>query len=164
MTLYLMRHGIAEDSAPSGGDPERRLTERGTLRTATVAKGLKRLGLEFDRIITSPFVRARQTAEIVARVTGYEGELLLDPRLVPFGTLEAFADLLAEHSDSRHLMLTGHEPNIGTVISGLVAESSLDIDVRKGSVTAIEVRRTRRPAAGTLLWTITPTLFERLTA
>jgi phosphohistidine phosphatase len=164
MILYLMRHGIAEDASPSGGDAERRLTDRGTLRTATVAKGLKRLGLSFDRIVSSPYVRARQTAEVVARITSHEREVLLDSRLVPFATLEMVAELVSEHSDAEHLLLTGHEPNMGIVIGGLVAEGRLAMDVRKASVTAIEMLRTRRPASGSLLWTITPNVFESLTA
>jgi phosphohistidine phosphatase len=164
MILYLMRHGIAEDSAPSGGDPERRLTQHGTLRTAMVAKGLKRLGLTFDRIVSSPYVRARQTAEIVARVTEHHGEILLDRRLVPFATVDDVADLVAEHDDVESLLFTGHEPNLGTVISGFTAEGRLDIEVKKASVTALDMRRVRKPAAGGLLWSMTPKLFERFTA
>jgi phosphohistidine phosphatase len=164
MILYLMRHGIAEDVSPAGGDPERRLTQPGTLRTAMVAKGLDRLGLTFDRIVSSPYVRARQTAEIVARITKHRDEIHLDKRLVPFGTFEDVSDLLAEHGDVESLLLTGHEPNMGVVISGLTAEGRLDVEVKKASVTAIAMRRLRQPAAGALLWSMTPKLFERLTA
>jgi phosphohistidine phosphatase len=164
MILYLMRHGIAEESAPTGGDPERRLTQHGTLRTAMVAKGLKRLGLTFDRIVSSPFIRARQTAEIVARITEHREEILLDPRLMPFSSFDEVGDLLADHLDVESLLLAGHEPNISTVISGLTADGRLEIDVRKASIAAIEIRTARRPARGALLWSITPKLFERLTA
>ena len=164
MILYLMRHGRAEDEPLSGGDAERRLTQGGTLRTATVAKGLKRLGLEFDRIVSSPYVRAVQTAEVVARITDHDQEILRDTRLVPSATYEDVCDLIAENADVESLLFTGHEPIMGTVISGLVADGRLSVDVRKASVTAIDIRRTRRPVVGTLLWSITPKLFERLTS
>lgn len=164
MILYLMRHGIAEDTPPSGGDPERRLTERGTLRTARTAKALARMGLTFDRIITSPYVRARQTAEIVARVTEHAQEIIPDRRVTPFGTYEDICDLIAENHDAATLLVTGHEPSMSTFISGLTAGGRLSIDVKKASVTAIELRHTRTPATGTLLWSVTPKLLESLTA
>lgn len=164
MILYLMRHGIAEDIAPSGGDAERRLTDRGTLRTATVAKALKRLGLAFDRIVSSPYVRARQTAEIVARITGHEEPILLDPRLVPLASFDDVSNLIAEHADVEHMLFTGHEPNLGHVIASLTSEGRLSVDVRKASVTAVELHRVRRPAGGSLLWSVTPKIFESLTA
>src|SRR5687767_14166284 len=98
MLLYLVRHGIAEDSPPSGGDAERRLTQEGTLRTAMVAKGVKKTGARCDRIITSPYVRARQTAEIFARVTEFAGEIEQDSRLIPFARYEDAAELVRENS------------------------------------------------------------------
>lgn len=164
MTLYLMRHGIAEDTPASGSDAERRLTQQGTLRTAMVAKGLARMGLSFDRIVSSPYVRARQTAEIVARITDHDEEILLDSRLVPMASFEDVSDLVAEHAGVGSLLFTGHEPNMGMVISGLTADGRLAIDVRKASVTAVELMQTRRPARGALLWSVTPKLLERLTA
>lgn len=164
MILYLMRHGIAEDIAPAGGDAERKLTERGTLRTALVARGLKRLGLSFGRIVSSPYVRAFETAEIVARVTGHDRDILTDARLVPSATFESVSDLIVEHADVESLLFTGHEPNLGHVIGGLISGGRLDFEVRKASVTAIELRRMRRPVSGSLLWTITPKIFESLTA
>ncbi|MBC8144475.1 MAG: phosphohistidine phosphatase SixA [bacterium] len=162
MMLYLMRHGIAEDVAPSGGDSERRLTQQGTLRTAMVAKSLKRFGLEFNRIVSSPYVRAHQTAEIVARITDHDQKIILDSRLTPFASFDDVCDLIAENADVETLLLTGHEPSMSAFISGLAADGRLAVDVKKASVTAIELYHTRKPARGSLQWSVTPKLLERL--
>jgi phosphohistidine phosphatase len=162
MLLYLVRHGIAEDTPPSGGDPERRLTQEGTLRTAMVAKGLKRTGATFDRIITSPYVRARQTAEIIARVTEYEDDIDHDVRLTPFGRPEQAADLVREHRDAASLLLTGHEPSMGEFISAFCAGGNLQIEVKKASVTVIRIDRLAASISGTLLWSLPPGILEKL--
>ena len=162
MLLYLVRHGIAEDSAPSGGDPERRLTQEGTLRTAMVAKGLKKTGLQPNRIISSPYVRARETAEIFARVLGFGNDIELDPRLTPFGRLEQAADLLRENREADSILLTGHEPSLGEFISAFTADNHLRIDVKKASVTVIRIDRFAAQISGTLLWSLPPGILEKL--
>jgi len=160
MLLYLMRHGIAEDRSILGSDAERQLTQRGTLRTAMVAKGLEKLGVKIDRIISSPYVRARQTAEIVGRITRHEEEIMLDERLVPQGRFHDVSDLIVENDDVERLMLVGHEPSMSEIISGLCAGGNLMIEVKKASVTAIEITRLRPQAEGTLLWSLPPKVFE----
>ncbi len=162
MVLYLIRHGIAEDRSITGSDADRQLTQRGTLRTAMVAKGLKKLDISFDRIISSPYVRARQTAEIIGRITGHKDDILLDKRLVPHAQFEEVSDLVLENNDAQAMLLVGHEPSMGLIISGLCAGGHLMVDVKKASVTAVELTRFRPYVAGHLLWSITPKLFEGL--
>lgn len=162
MLLYLMRHGIAEDPSILGSDADRQLTQRGTLRTAMVAKGLEKIGVEFDRIISSPYVRARQTAEIVGRITRFEDEIMLDARLVPHGRFSDVSDLILENDDAGSLLFVGHEPSMSGIISGLCAGGNLMIEVKKASVTAIEIMRLRPTAEGSLLWSLPPKVFERI--
>lgn len=163
MILYLIRHGIAEDGIPSGGsDADRALTQKGTLRTAVVAKALKKLDIVFDRIISSPYVRARQTAEIIVRITDYSDEISFDKRLIPFATFEEMSDLIAENNDVESLLLAGHEPSMGECISGITSGGQLGIDVKKASVTAIQIDRFKPRVAGTLLWSIPPRIFETM--
>ena len=104
MILYLVRHGIAENSAP-GGDPDRRLTQQGTFRTAMVAKGLKRLGIELDRIVSSPYVRARQTAEIIAKKT--QKPILFEEGLVEINWGEAEG---TPHDPTKSIFDDAHKP------------------------------------------------------
>jgi phosphohistidine phosphatase len=162
MILYLVRHGIAEDTSASGRDADRRLTQKGTLRTAMVAKAVHRLGVSFDRIVSSPYRRAWQTAEIFARITGHDHDIVSDERLVPFVRFEDVCDLVLEHSDVGTMLFAGHQPSMGEIISGLVADSRLEIDVKKASVTCVDIHRMRPRPAGTLLWSVPPRVFEPL--
>ena len=157
-----MRHGIAEDSSATGRDADRALTREGTLRTAMVARGMARVCGSFDRIVASTYTRAIQTAEIVARASTYQGTLETDARLVPFARFEDAAALIAENSDVEHLLLVGHEPSMSAFIGGLAAHGGLAIQVKKASITAIELSRLRPSPAGTLLWSVTPAVVEQL--
>ncbi|MEO5930699.1 MAG: phosphohistidine phosphatase SixA [Candidatus Kapaibacterium sp.] len=159
MLIYLMRHGIAEEISPRG-DAGRELTQQGTLRTAMVAKGLHKAGLTFDRIISSPYIRAKQTAEIVARITGHDHEIMFDQRLLPQGGYADVSDLIKENNDVASLLLAGHEPSMGGFISGICADGQLSLNVKKASVTAIELYRFSPSVAGSLLWMLPPGILE----
>ncbi len=162
MVLYLIRHGIAEESSLTGSDADRQLTQRGTLRTAMVAKGLRKLDITFDRIISSPYVRARQTAEILGRINNYKEDILFDKRLLPHGQFEEVSDLIAENSDAGSLLLVGHEPSMGLIISGLCAHGHLLLEVKKAATTAVQINRFRPHAAGNLMWSLPPKVLEGL--
>ena len=162
MIVYLLRHGTAEDLKHPGADAERRLTEKGTLRTALVAKSLMKLGVTFDRIIASPYDRARQTAEITARITEHREEIRFDTRLAPNARFADTDELLKENADVEHLLLVGHQPNLGIVAEALCSGGRLALEIRKCSVTAIELIRFRPQSQGKLLWHLPPKLLERL--
>lgn len=162
MLLYLMRHGIAEDRPLLESDADRKLTEKGTLRTAMVAKAMKQIGPALDRIISSPYVRAVETAEVMARILGYENDILTDQRLTPGGNYRGLSDLLAENDDAERILITGHEPSMSDFISGLCADGNLTIDVKKASITAVEIFRLRPRASGVLHWSIPPRIVEAM--
>lgn len=161
MILYLMRHGIASDESPSGRDADRPLTAWGIERTTMMADRLAGTGLRFDGIVSSPYVRANQTAAIMAGATGFTDDLTFDDRLVPFARYEDVSDIIAEHRDAESLLLVGHEPSMGRFIGGLCGSGPF-IEVKKASVTAIEIVRMRPQAGGFLLWSLTPKLVEGL--
>ena len=163
MTLYLLRHGIAEDSSP-GGDTERQLTRQGTFQVAMIAKGLHKLGVSFDRVIASPYLRARETAEIIARITEFNGEIESDRRLVPDVTFNDVSSLIGECADDDSVLFTGHQPAMGRIVGALCAEGELDIEFRPATVRVIEVHGYRPLPRGTLLWSLTPKIFESLMA
>jgi phosphohistidine phosphatase len=162
MTLYLLRHGIAEDSAP-GGDAERRLTRQGTFQVAMIAKGLRKIGIQFDRVIASPLVRARETSEVLTRITEFAGTIETDSRLLPESRFEEVSDLIAECADSDSVLFTGHQPALGQIVGGLISTGELDLEVTPATIRAISIHRFRPRARGTLLWTLTPTIIEALT-
>jgi phosphohistidine phosphatase len=122
--LYVMRHGPAEDSAASGADGDRALTPSGRERVRDVAKALVAAGEEPLRIITSPLVRAVQTAEIVAVVTklgGRGGSVEVRRELSPGGDAAKLAHELAV-AGAKRVMLVGHEPDLSALVAALAGD------------------------------------------
>ena len=121
MDLYILRHAVAasREDAHYPHDSERPLTAKGTAKLRRVVRGMKALGLSFDLILTSPFLRARETAEIVAKEMG-AARLERTPHLAPDGDLRA---LMAEIGSRgvASVLLVGHEPTLSQLISVLIS-------------------------------------------
>ncbi|MBH8565076.1 phosphohistidine phosphatase SixA [Nostoc sp. CENA67] len=112
MELYLIRHGIAEEKQPGLKDEQRNLTKEGRQKTEKVAHRLEKLGLQFDLILTSPLVRARQTAEILI-AAGVSSQLEESTHLAPDGQISSWLLNWLEprnYSPNTQLALVGHEP------------------------------------------------------
>lgn len=110
MELYLMRHGIAAERQPQQDDAARPLTEQGRQKTLAIAQRLAGLSLHFDAILTSPLIRARQTADIL-RAAGLSDTLAIEPLLSPGGLLETWLEQVGQQRGDR-LMLVGHAPDL----------------------------------------------------
>jgi phosphohistidine phosphatase len=122
MKLYVMRHGSAEEHADSGVDGDRTLTPAGRSRVKAVAETLTELGEEPLLILTSPLVRAVQTAEVVALVTKLgerEGALEVRRGIAPGGDGVALAHALVAQGRKR-VMFVGHEPDLSELVGTLV--------------------------------------------
>ena len=163
MILYVVRHALAEDIA-AGGDEARHLTEVGRQRTLKAAAGMQALGLEFDLIQTSPLVRAVETAEIIA--TAYANGLT--PRVVPeLATGVAPGDVvaaLAPHGRKDSVMIVGHEPQLGELVSILLTgkPDAMHLRMRKGGCVALELPNRIQPGAAELLWMMTQQQLRKL--
>jgi phosphohistidine phosphatase len=135
--LWLLRHAAAEDRAASGRDEDRALTEEGRERARGVARGLAALDPGIDAILTSPFRRARETAEPAAKA------LDLAVRLRPSRALEPDRDpdeILAEVRESgrESVLLVGHEPHLGALLGRLIAgRPGLSVPMKKASVARV---------------------------
>jgi phosphohistidine phosphatase len=114
MKLYIMRHGPAEDQAPSGRDFDRRLTHAGRERTRLVAKELGRRGESPKRILTSPLVRTVQTAEVVIETLALGLTLEVRDELAPGGNAFVLVRQLL-HDGAKRVMLVGHEPDVSVL-------------------------------------------------
>lgn len=154
MEIYFLRHGDAGSrDAWKGPDASRPLTDEGAARMEREAAALARLRLPLDRIITSPLVRAQQTAEIVARRLNLLDALAEDQRLAPgFGT-EELGGILREHRALTALMLVGHEPDFSIVISACIGGGR--VECKKGGLARVDIED---PAAltGLLVWLLPP--------
>jgi phosphohistidine phosphatase len=163
MQLYIVRHGIAVDreDPKCPPDPERYLTEEGVEKTKQVAKGVVALAASVDLLLSSPYVRAMQTAEIFAAALDYakqkirRTDLLLpgaDPSLL-------FRDL-AKDKQSSSVFLFGHAPQLDDIIATALGSKRHITSLKKAGVALIELKRISPPIA-LLVWLGTPKLLRR---
>jgi phosphohistidine phosphatase len=152
MELYFLRHGIAADVGPAGlGDAGRPLTKEGIAKMQAGARGMRRLGLRLDALLSSPLVRAHETAEIVARELG--PELQLAERLAPGCDLGQLFALLGEYRAAERVMLVGHEPDFSSLVGALTGGSQ--VLMKKGGLARVDIERLEQ-GAGTLTWLLPP--------
>ena len=163
MLLYLLRHGIAIDreDPECPPDAERSLTREGIEKTREVARGLRKLGVKPDLIISSPLVRAVQTAEIAAAELSYAKEKIrrtpaLEPDADP-------AELLKEISRLKkdEVLCAGHAPHLDEMIAQAVGVRAAFTSLKKAGAACVEFDS---PAAsrGTLLWLFPPKVLREL--
>jgi phosphohistidine phosphatase len=159
MELYAIRHGVAQELGAKNefNDMKRSLTAEGRTRMREAARGLAHLGVQLDLILTSPLVRAVETAEIVAEAMSLKkDEIRQTPHLRP-GALadELFAEIKRHGSTS--IALVGHQPDLGDVVSRLVAGSGgLSAQLKKGGVCCVTITETVPALRGDLAWLLTP--------
>jgi phosphohistidine phosphatase len=154
MRCYFLRHGIAVDpEAWSGNDFGRPLTHEGTQRMEREAKAIAELSLDLDCIVTSPLLRAKQTAEIVAERLDMRAKLVEDPRLADGFNFERLGAILGAHSDANAIMLVGHEPSMSVAMGRAIGGGS--IELKKAALAGVELPDPAS-ATGTLLCLIPP--------
>src|SRR5436190_20233478 len=117
MKLYIVRHGIAYEADSQTTDSQRALTTQGREKINKVAHALKKLGLQPDLILSSPYVRAEQTATILAKEFDCKKDLKFSDQLVPTGKAEAIINEIAQNYQVNELVIVGHEPCLGLLIS-----------------------------------------------
>lgn len=160
MDLYLLRHAVAVERGTAGfeADHLRPLTAEGRVKMEEIAAGMAALELKFDVILTSPYVRAHQTAEIAAAALRQSKKLRHEPALQADRSPQEFvarlAGKLAEHE---RLLAVGHEPflsSLATLLLGLPGGAALVM--KKGSLCKLTVSRFKPRPAAQLEWLLTP--------
>lgn len=158
MKLYFLRHGLAgEPSEWRGNDFDRPLTDEGKERMTRQAATIATLDLELDAVLTSPLMRAYQTAEIVARQLKLLGKLVKDERLGPGFNTQQLAKILAAHPKANALMLVGHEPGLSETIGDLIGGGR--VVCKKGSLIRVDVNA--ETLRGELVWSLPPGFLVR---
>ena len=160
--LYLVRHAIAAERGNEWPDDSKRpLTDRGISRFKEGVKGLRKLDAAVDEIFTSPLVRAKQTAELLA--AGLEGKpsvKVLDA-LAPGHTAAAVMTQLAKAAKRRRIALVGHEPDLGELAAHLIGASRA-LPFKKGGVCRIDVEGLSSKRPGSLAWFVTPKVLRHI--
>lgn len=163
MQLYIVRHGIAIDreDPKCPPDPERYLTEEGVEKTAQVAKGMAALGIAGDLFLSSPYIRAVQTAEIFARELGYaKQKIRRTDMLLPGAEPSHVFRELARDKQASAVFLFGHAPQLDDVIATALGSKKHLTALKKAGVALVELKRVS-PPIGTLVWLATPKLLRR---
>jgi phosphohistidine phosphatase len=159
MILYFLRHGLAwERETWTGDDALRPLTKKGENSLAAIAETLFGLGLGLDLILASPYVRAYQTAVIVAKRMQKMDVLVQDSRLAPGFGLAELAEILKDHKDANCIMLVGHEPDFSQTVSGLIGGGNLVF--KKAGLARVDLS-SHAPPEGELIWLIPPKVLVR---
>jgi len=157
MILYFLRHGRAEHTAGLE-DAERRLTDTGESQLRAAAPLWRRLNLRPQLILTSPLVRAVQTANLLVDGLGSKHAPVVDERLSPGAEWAAMAQAMAAHGSAQRVMFVGHQPDLGSAVELLSGASS--IRLRPGSLACLEFPGTPEPGQGEIAWLLDPDLYE----
>lgn len=165
MKIYLMRHGIA--SEPDGqsieGDRQRSLTTEGRNKIEQIAGKLKKMGIKPDLFLSSPYVRAEQTASILAKEFDCMRHLMFSDLLAPDGETEAIISEVVAKYMRDELYIVGHEPCLGLLISVLTTAShDLAINIKKGSVCCLSTEDLRLERRAALDWLLPPNVLLRV--
>jgi len=157
MQIYLLRHGIAEDARPGLADADRALTTEGRDKLRRV---LKRAQIEPSLILSSPYKRAVETAEIAAQVLGYTGKIVRVDALVPNGSPYSVWDELRARREETAVLLAGHEPLMSSIAAFLLDSPSLQVDMKKAALVRIDCDKPGPKPSGVLKWMLTPAVAE----
>lgn len=158
MELYLFRHGVAEDAVPGRPDADRKLTEDGKKKVADVVKRARRAGVEPSLIVSSPYVRAVETAQLAVEGFEYKGEIVRTETLVPHGHPEKVWNELRDYREQPSVLISGHEPLLSHLAAYLLASPALRIEFKKAAMIRIDLGNLGPMPHGTLRWMITPKL------
>ncbi len=164
MKLYIVRHGIAigREDPKCPPDPERYLTEEGVEKTKQVAKGVAALGITGDLFLTSPYVRAAQTAGIFASALDYAKQKIRRTDLLLPGAepTQLFREL-AKDKQASTVFLFGHAPQLDDIIATALGSKKHVASLKKAGVAFLELKRLS-PAIGQLVWLATPKMLRRV--
>lgn len=154
MRLFFLRHGIAEPGHSSLSDFDRQLTDEGRAELEDVAQGLRRLKIRPDRLLSSPLVRARQTAEAVAPALGASVEIVDELR--SGASFAAFQELARRYEKAGSLMLVGHEPDFSETAAVLIGADGDGLVLKKAGLIRVDLDGRFERGQGRLRWLLTP--------
>jgi phosphohistidine phosphatase len=161
-TIYLVRHAIAEERGEDWpDDDERPLAHAGTAKMRRAVSGLRELDMKVDVVLTSPLVRAVETAELLVAGLKPVPALQVLPLLAPGGSPAKISEALGSVDAPRGLAVVGHEPGIGDLAAWLLG-ARMAPEFRKGAVCRIDLDGAPAARAGRLIWHATPKMLRSL--
>ena len=160
MELYFLRHAMAAEpgSIAVSHDSERPLTLEGVEKMEASVEGMRRMGVSLDHLISSPYLRASETARIVADGLGFSGQVRFTDVLTPQATFKDFFKLLREFKPDNKVLFVGHLPSIGEFVSNLISgKNRVAMDYKKGGLCRVDMpEMIEHGVLGELKWFLTP--------
>ena len=157
MEIYILRHGNAAEPHAGMKDADRALTPEGAKKLQSVLRRARGVDVKPSIIVTSPYRRARETAQVAAQVLPGGPTLVESRSLTPESSPEAVWEAIRAHKSEPQIMIVGHEPLLSLVYAYLLG-SPVQIDVKKGSLGRVDVDRFIAQPRGWLRWLIYPKL------
>jgi len=158
MQIYLLRHGIAEDARPGHPDSERALTSAGREKLTRVLKRARSTDLSPSLVLSSPYVRAEQTAEMAAEVLAHQGKVVRTRALVPEAPPALAWEEIRSRKEEPAILLASHEPLMSSLAAFLLGSPGLQLDMKKAALLRIDCDRFGPEPKGVLKWMLTPSL------
>jgi phosphohistidine phosphatase len=161
MNLYIVRHAIAVQRGTPDyeDDSQRPLTDKGRKKMRKIVQGQRQIDTPLNTILSSPYVRARDTAKILADEFKLENQLYFSENLVPPGNFEALVDEIHEKYDVENLALVGHEPMLSQLISWLTTgHTDMELNLKKGGVCYLSSDNLYQDHRAALEWLLTTAL------
>jgi phosphohistidine phosphatase len=164
MRIYLLRHGIAEDAGPGTPDDKRELTDKGRTKLAGVLRLARRAAkadnARLELVLSSPLVRAVQTAEMAREILGVESPVEQTNVLLPAASPQKVWEELQGLRNLDEVLLAGHEPLLSSLAAWLLGAPKLQVHMTKAALLSIELAVFRGETHGILNWMVTPKLGE----
>ena len=160
--LYLIRHGVAAERGENFPDDTKRpLTNEGVQKLRKEAKALVALDITFDVVLTSPLVRTRQTAEVVAAAFRNAPPIANMASLAPGSPHNAIIEELSKHHRRHRIAMVGHEPGLGELAGRLIGVRR-PLEFKKGAICRIDVAALPPTGPGQLRWFLTPRILRKV--
>ena len=163
-SVYLVRHAIAAERGDEWPDDAKRpVTHKGAARMREIVAGLVALEMRVDLVLTSPLVRARQTADMLVDGLGLTPAplLVIAPALAPEGEIAHVADEIGKHEKRSGIAVVGHEPGLGELAAWLIGAAT-PLPLKKGGVCRIDLSGRPRSGSAQLIWLATPRMLRAL--
>lgn len=161
MHLYLIRHGIAAEPEAYETDSERPLTKEGDRKTRKIARRLQELDIQFDLILTSPLLRAQQTAQIL-QTLGLSTQIEQSPALAPSGEIHNWLEWHQQQQEAVHrsIALVGHQPDLANWAETLLWGQTRDaLILKKAGIIGLLLPETGSPVGRSQMFWLTPPKF-----
>ena len=152
--IVLLRHGVAEDHSDTGLDADRKLTDEGRSIIRREAEFLLNRGISFDAILTSPYPRAYETAEILAAYFSLSPLVRVDNRMTPGFDMGQLIEIVTENPSGRSLLFVGHNPDLSEIVNRFCGAQ---VNLKKGGIAILEVYSTT-PGGSILKCLLTPAI------